>query len=101
MKKSPPPLPKLPGVTCFMAAICRDLVEGGDGTRYFGSLLSFRGHWHDAQKAGLVAGSSATRRGHAVGIACRNLPEGRAYFHAREYERVAQEALDKFTEPSP
>ena len=86
----------VPEIDCFVAAICRDMAEGGDGTRYFGSLGGYNGHLAMAQDAGLVdEAETLTDRGRAVGEACRSIPEGRAYVFARAYEDAAWAALKK------
>lgn len=81
-------------ITCFMAAICRDKIEGGDGTRYFGSLGAFTGHMNDAAGAGLIdSNENLTERGIAVGKACLSIPEGRAYAYSDQYKLAASGAL--------
>ena len=77
-------------ITCFMAAICRDKVEGGDGTKYFGSLGSFNSHVNEAKRYGLLTeGEDLTDLGTAIGEACRDIPTGRSYYYSNQYEERA------------
>ena len=41
-------------MTRQIAGLIKGLIEAGDGTKHFGSLLGYRHHLHEAVKAGLV-----------------------------------------------
>lgn len=79
-------------ITIFQAAICRDLAEGGDGTRYFGSLGGWQSHMNASVLSGLVSAQGAlTEAGAALGSACKSIPHGRAYFFSDQYGRAIME----------
>jgi len=70
----------------FAAAICRDLVEGGDGKKYFGSLGGWTVHKQNAMTLGwLNSRGKLTDVGKELGERCREINDGRAYFFKDEY----------------
>lgn len=82
------------GITLFAAAICRDIAEGGSGTRYFGSTMSYRSHEAVAISEGLLdAAGKLTALGRAIGDACKEIPAGRAYFYRDDYDRAISAGL--------
>lgn len=83
-------------ITLSMAAICRDLAEGGDGRRYFGSTLGWSVHFHFCEDFGLIDENGAlTDDGKKLGNACGHLPTCRAYM-AQEGGRSGYEvAIEK------
>ena len=87
----------MPKLSCFVAAICRSLSEGKDGSTYFGSNLALPTHFAHAQDLGLVDDKSKlTPKGRAVGVACQHIKDGRAYVYWEEYETSAAAAVEAF-----
>lgn len=73
--------------TCFVAGIVKGLVEHGDATRHFGSLIGFEAHMQQAIKDGVVnADESLTDAGKAWYSAAKfsELKDCRAYFWDRD-----------------
>jgi len=101
-KKKPKYTPATPydieGISFRHAAICRDLVEGGYGTRYFGSTLGFMNHLQGAVNNGLVTNTSVgfqlTKRGKKLGELCRDIPGGRACGFHNEYNQAILALLE-------
>lgn len=80
-------------ISIFMAAICRDLAEGGSGTAFFGSLGSFAAHRRDCIRAGLIGENGLlTEDGRRLGVECRDIRRGRAYFHSDAYNDAIRRA---------
>jgi hypothetical protein len=72
--------------TCYVAGIVKGLVERGDATRHFGSLIGFTAHLHQAIADGVVdATGSVTDAGRAWYAAekLNELKDCRAYFWDR------------------
>jgi hypothetical protein len=79
-------------VNIFVAAICRDKAEGGDGTKYFGSTMSWYNYECQAKDLDLLdVEGNLTSNGKQLGEALANLPLGRAYMHREKYEQIIAE----------
>lgn len=82
-------------ITIFQAAICRDLSEGGDGTKYFGSTAAYGYHVKCAQDNGLleVVGDDEvlTKHGQILGSLCQSIPDNRAYAFTDKYQAAIAE----------
>jgi hypothetical protein len=71
------------------AAICRDKFEGGNGHRYFGSLMSYSAWCLESVELGLLTEKSElTDFGRQLGEACSRLPARRFVEHGDEYRAV-------------
>lgn len=76
-------------ISIYEAALCRDLVEGGNGMKYFGSLMGFKDHQNDAVRHNLISlDGGLTSLGRALGVACKDIPNGRAYGYAELYRQA-------------
>lgn len=61
------------------AAVVKGLVEHGDATKFFGSLLSFTHHLTTAVQQGLVVMIPTTKRGHKI-VERRVTPRGLEWY---------------------
>ena len=92
-------------ISVSQAAICRDLIEGGDGTGYLGSTTGFDGwiircmnyglieridgqNWFQPTINALAVELKLTKLGQQLGNLCSEIPKGRAYAHATEYKNA-------------
>lgn len=82
-------------INCYVASICRARFEGKDDGAYFGSTAALDFYREEAKRLGLIDGDVLTEAGQLVGDACLRIPEGRAYYFAREYEKAALDAFIK------
>lgn len=82
---------------CYEIAICQDKARGGDGTRYFDSLLSYK-LWFDSCKmlGWIDEMGNLTVVGKAIGKACNHIGEERTYYHTNEYKSAARDVLQRF-----
>jgi hypothetical protein len=86
-------------ITPAIAAICRDLFEGGDGSTYFGSLIGFTSHARDASYVGLITiqsdekgyGLTLTEKGRMLGFYCKDLPKRRYAGSGDMYRKAINE----------
>jgi len=78
-----------PQGTCkFTLAVLKDVVEGGDGTRFFGSLIGWSYYAHEAERRGWTSWATKV---HPEGFEHRVLvpsQEGRQAYHRAGLERL-------------